>query len=338
VAATLGQYIDADPNDLALTSNTTTGLSIIYHGLPLKPGDEILTTNQDHYVHHEAIRLAAERSGATWRKVPIFSSYDAISVDEIVARIRRGIGPQTRVVGITWVHSASGLRMPVRRIADAIGEVNRSRGRDDRVLLVVDGVHGIGVEDPQITALGADLFAAGLHKWIFAPRGTGFVWAKPDVWATMRPLMASFQWLEEFEAWGDERPIRPPVRAALFSPGGFQAFEHHWAVPAAIEFHRKIGSARITDRIHALNGAMREGLSKMPHVVLYTPAARELNAGMVCFDVKGLQAKETVARLLSKGILASTTPYKVPVSRLACGIMNTSGEVESTLKAIRALA
>jgi isopenicillin-N epimerase len=338
VAATLGQYIDADPKDLALTSNTTTGLSIIYHGLPLKPGDEILTTNQDHYVHHEAIRLAAERSGATWRKVPIFSSYDAISVDEIVARIRRGIGPQTRVVGITWVHSASGLRMPVRRIADAIGEVNRSRGRDDRVLLVVDGVHGIGVEDPQITALGADLFAAGLHKWIFAPRGTGFVWAKPDVWATMRPLMASFQWLEEFEAWGDERPIRPPVRAALFSPGGFQAFEHHWAVPAAIEFHRKIGSARITDRIHALNGAMREGLSKMPHVVLYTPAARELNAGMVCFDVKGLQAKETVARLLSKGILASTTPYKVPVSRLACGIMNTSGEVESTLKAIRALA
>jgi isopenicillin-N epimerase len=337
VTTALGRYTGVDPKDIALTNNTTAGLSLIYHGLPLKPGDEILTTNQDHYVHHEAIRLASERAGASWRKIPIFDSYDTVSSDEIVQRIRKGIVPKTRVVGITWVHSSSGLRMPVRRIADVIQEVNRSRGVDDRVLLVVDGVHGIGVEDPRITALGADLFAAGLHKWIFAPRGTGFVWGRPEVWATMRPLMASFQWLEEFEAWADERPIRHPVQAALFSPGGFQAFEHHWAVPAAIQFHQAIGSGKITDRIHALNAQMREGLSKMPHVVVYTPAARELNAGMVCFDVKGLKAKDTVARLLSKGILASTTPYRVPVSRLACGIMNTPGEVEATLRVVRGL-
>ena len=58
---------------------------------------------------------------------------------------------------------------------------------------------------------------------------------------------------------------------------------------------------------------------------------------MVCFDVKGLKAEETVQRLLAKRILASTTPYRVPVSRLACGIMNTPDEVETTLRAIRSL-
>jgi isopenicillin-N epimerase len=337
VTAALGRYVGADPKDIALTSNTTTSLSVIYHGLPLKSGDEILTTDQDHYVQHEAIRLAAERTGATWRKIPIFRSYDSISADEIVDRIRKAVAARTRVVGITWVHSSSGLRMPVRRIADVIAQINAGRGPADRVLLVVDGVHGIGVEDPRITELGADLFAAGLHKWIFGPRGTGFIWAKPEVWATMRPLMASFQWLEEFAAWAEERPARPPLRAALFSPGGFQAFEHHWAVPAAIEFHQKIGPSRITQRIHALNGQMREGLSKLPHVVVYTPAASELSAGLVCFDVKGLKAKETVARLLSKGIIASTTPYRVPVSRVACGIMNTPAEVDATLRAVRGL-
>jgi selenocysteine lyase/cysteine desulfurase len=228
--------------------------------------------------------------------------------------------------------------MPVRRIADAIAETNRSRGPENRVLLVVDGVHGIGVEDPRISALGADMFAAGLHKWIFGPRGTGFVWAKPEVWATMRPLMASFQFLEEYFAWTDERPIKPPVRAALFSPGGFHAFEHHWAVPAAVEFHERIGPARITERIHALNGQMREGLSRMPNVVTYTPAPTELRSGLVCFDVKGLKAAETVKRLLSKKVLASATPYRVPLSRLACGIMNTPAEVDSTLAAVRSLA
>jgi selenocysteine lyase/cysteine desulfurase len=337
VTKALGRYTGTDPQDLALTSNTTAGLSVVYHGLPLKPGDEVLTTDQDHYVHHEAIRLATERTGASWRKIPIFSSYDSISADDIVDRIRKGIGPKTRVVGITWVHSSIGLRMPVRRIADAIAALNADRGPENRVLLVVDGVHGIGVEDPRITGLGADVFAAGLHKWIFGPRGTGFIWAKPEVWATMRPLMASFTFMEEFNAWAEERPTTPPNRAALFSPGGFQAFEHHWAVPAAIEFHEKIGPARITERIHALNTQMREGLSKMAHVVVYTPASSALSAGLVCFDVRGLKAADTVGRLQSKKILASTTPYRVPLSRVACGIMNTPAEVDSALRAVRSL-
>ncbi|HEX6432765.1 MAG TPA: aminotransferase class V-fold PLP-dependent enzyme, partial [Gemmatimonadales bacterium] len=128
------------------------------------------------------------------------------------------------------------------------------------------------------------------------------------------------------------------AHAAMFSPGGFQAYEHHWAVPSAIEFHERIGPARITQRIHSLNQAMREGLSKMPHVVTYTPASSELTAGMVCFDVKGLKAKETVERLLRKKIIASTTPYAVPFARVAFGIMNTPAEVETTLRAVRALA
>jgi selenocysteine lyase/cysteine desulfurase len=337
VTASLARYTGADSKDLAFTNNTTTGLSLIYHGLPLKPGDEVLTTDQDHYVHHESIRLATERMGATWRKIPIFSSYDTISADEIVDRIRKGIGSKTRVVGTTWVHSSCGLRMPVRRIADVIREANAGRGPDDRILLVVDGVHGFGVEDPRILELGADIFAAGLHKWIFGPRGTGFVWAKPEVWNTMRPLIPSFQYFEEYVAWTEERLPRPPHRAALFAPGGFQSYEHHWAVPPAIEFHEKIGPARITQRIHALNGQMLEGLRKMPHVVTYTPPESELNAGMVCFDVKGLEAKDTVARLLSKRIIASTTPYRVPLARVSCGIMNTPAEVETTLRAVRAM-
>jgi isopenicillin-N epimerase len=337
VTAALARYTGADPHDFALTSNTTTGLSLIYHGLPLKPGDEILTTDQDHYVQHESIRLATERTGATWRKIPIFQSYDAVSADEIVERIRKGVGPKTRVVGITWVHSSMGLRMPVRRIADAIAELNATRDQSDRILLVVDGVHGFGVEDPRIPALGADLFAAGLHKWIFAPRGTGFVWAKPEVWATMRPLIPTFQTLDLFTAWSEGHPPRGRAHAAMFSPGGFQAYEHHWAVPAAVEFHERIGPTRITQRIHALNSQMREGLGKMPHVVNYTPAAPELSAGMVCFDIRGLRAKDTVGRLRSKKILASTTPYGVPFARVACGIMNTPAEVETTLRAVRAL-
>ena len=339
VCRTIGGYIGGRPDDIALTQNTTTGLALFYMGVPLQAGDEVLTTTHDHFVHHEAIRLATERAGATWRKIPLFDSFDPISADDIVSRIRKAIGPKTRVVGVTWVHSSSGLKLPLARIAEAVAEVNASRPASRRVLLAVDGVHGLGVEDPKIVATGIDAFAAGTHKWIFGPRGTGFVWAKPEVWATMRPIIPSFSAPELFGAWAEEKAPSTPPRAAWFSPGGFQAYEHFWALSSAFEFHRQIGHQRISDRIHELNGQMKEGLSKMPHVVLYTPRARELSSGMVCFDVKGMTQNEVVGRLLERHrILASATPYRTSYARVAFGIHNTSEDVDKTLSAIRTLA
>jgi isopenicillin-N epimerase len=339
VCGTIAAYIGGNADDIALTQNTTTGLALTYHGLPLKAGDEVLTTAHDHFSHHESIRLSAERVGATWRKIPLFDSFDAISADDIVARIRKGLRPNTRVVGVTWVHSSSGLKLPIRAISDALAEVNRERAPDKRVLLVVDGVHGIGVEDPAIVAMGMDVFVAGTHKWIFGPRGTGFVWARPELWAQLRPIIPSFTSAELFEAWSQEKAPPTPARASWFTPGGFQAFEHYWALPSAFEFHRAIGSQRITQRIHELNAQLREGLAKMPHVTLYTPRSEALSAGIVCFDVKGMTQKEVVQRLGEKHkILGSTTPYARSFARLAPGILNTPDEVEKSLAAIRAMA
>jgi selenocysteine lyase/cysteine desulfurase len=338
VCRAIANYIGGDAQDIALTQNTTTGLALLYHGLPLREGDEILTTTHDHYVHHESIRLAAGRCGATWRKIPLFDSYDSISPDEIADRVRKAIGPKTRAVGVTWVHSSSGVRLPIARIAGAVADVNRGREENDHVLLIVDGVHGLGVEDPKITALGCDAFAAGTHKWLFGPRGTGFIWAKPAVWQRMRPVIPSFTSPEIFAAWEGERDPQPPAQAAWFSPGGFQAYEHFWAVPEAIHFHQTIGSTRITSRIHELNAQMKEGLAQMANIQLYTPRDEDLSAGMVCFDVKGTKPEEVVKRLLAQRIVASTTPYRVSYARLACSVVNTPQEVDTVLRAIRDLA
>jgi isopenicillin-N epimerase len=338
VCRAIAHYLGGDPQDIALTQNTTTGLALLYHGLPLREGDEILTTTHDHYVHHESIRLATGRCGATWRKIPLFDSYNLISPDEIAERIRKEIGPKTRGVGVTWVHSSSGVRLPIARIAQGLAKVNAGRDEKDRVLLIVDGVHGLGVEDPKITALGCDAFAAGTHKWMFGPRGTGFVWARPAVWQKMRPVIPTFTSPDIFEAWEQEHDPHPPARAAWFSPGGFQAFEHFWALPEAIRFHQNIGPARITARIHELNAQMKDELARMPNVQLYTPRDESLSAGIVCFDVKGMKPEDVVQRLLGQRIVASTTPYRVTYARVACSIANTPGEVETVLRAIRDLA
>jgi selenocysteine lyase/cysteine desulfurase len=237
---------------------------------------------------------------------------------------------------MTWVQSSNGARMPIRAVANMLAEVNAGRPPEKRVLLFVDGVHGFGAESPRIGELGCDGFSAGTHKWLFGPRGGGMIWAKSDVWKTMRPLIPTMMGLELFGAWRDGTP-RPAPRAAQFSPGGFQAFEHLWALPAAIDFHEAIGPARVTERIHSLNLAMNEELRKMPNVTVYTPKTDGAFAGIVSFDLKGMKSGDVVAKLAEKKIIASTSPYKDPCVRVSFGVMNTPAEVQAVAKAIRAL-
>jgi selenocysteine lyase/cysteine desulfurase len=335
VERAVAEYLGGEEKEIALTDSTTMGLALVYHGLPIKEGQEILTTAHDHYSHHESIRLAAERAGARMRKIRLFDDFESISADEIVARIRKGISPATRVVGVTWVHSSSGLRLPIRRIADAIGEVNRERAEADRVLLVVDGVHGLGAVDETVAEMGADFFVAGTHKWLFGPRGTGLIWAKTDTWKKVRPVIPAFA-AGPYQAWlRDQNPGE--TQAAWVTPGGFHSFEHRWALPAAVEFHRQIGRARVAERIHALNDLAKEGLSGMKKVKVHTPRDRQLSAGMICFDIDGMRPAAVVERLLAKNVIASETPYTNSHARIAPSLLNSEEEIDKTLRYVHEL-
>lgn len=336
IQAAVAEYLGGKPEEVALTNSTTMGLALIYQGLPLKAEQEILTTTHDHFVHHEAIRLAATRAGASVKKIALYDDFNSISEEEIVVRIKKAIAPKTRVIGITWVHSGTGLKLPVRAIANAIVEANKGRAESDRVLLIVDGVHGFGVEDEAVSELGADFFIAGTHKWIFGPRGTGIVWAKADNWKIMRMIFPAFA-METFGAWLTDTELKAPMQASWLSLGGFHAFEYEWALPAAFDFHKQIGRARIAERIHQLNDQCKEELAAMRHVKLYTPRGTKLSSGLICFDVEGMKSKEVVKRLLEKRVIASTAPYKISYARLAPSLLNTPEEIETTLRHIRAL-
>src|SRR5207244_873532 len=183
---------------------------------------------------------------------------------QIVDRLARAITPRTRAVGVTWVHSSTDVKIPLVPIAEAVARANRGRTPADRCLLVVDGVHGFGNQHVEVAKTGCDFFASGTHKWLFAPRGTGFLWGRADVWPELRPTIPSFDPDERptWDAWMDRKAL-PPTEASFISPGGFLAYEHLLAVPAAVELHRTIGRDRIASRIRELNTAFREGAATM---------------------------------------------------------------------------
>jgi selenocysteine lyase/cysteine desulfurase len=330
------EYLGGRPDEVALVRSTTEGLALVYAGLAVRNGQELLTTVHDHYSHHESARLAARRSGATLRRVALHDHAAQAKEDEIVERLRRELRPSTRAVGVTWVHSSTGVKLPVRRLAEVVAAANRSRAAGDRILLIVDGVHGFGVEDETAAGMGADFFCAGTHKWIFGPRGTGIVWGRREAWAELQPTVPAFE-MGPYEAWmaGAEPG---PTQAAWMSPGGFHAYEHMWALPAAFAFHRQVGRARIAARIQELNTRIKDGLAGMPRVRLHTPRDARLSAGLVAFEVDGLTPEAVVARLGARRIVASASPYRPSCARLAGSILNTPEEVEAAVRAVRELA
>jgi selenocysteine lyase/cysteine desulfurase len=327
VSEAAARYLAVNAPDLAFTDSTTQGLGLVYGGMEL--GGEVLTTEHDHYATHEALRL---RTGTPVRRIRLYRDPARTSRDEIVSAVKRAVTPRTGVLALTWVHSSTGVKLPLQEIATALGAERRNGLR-----IVVDGVHGLGAAEGAPSIETCDVFVAGCHKWLGGPRGTGLVWSI-KAWEALRGIVPSFA-ADSYLAWleGREPSFDAPPGPA-FEPGGFHSFEHRWALAEAFELQSAIGRARGARRIHALARRLKEGLAGLGHVRLVTPMAENVSAGLVCFDVAGLPAPEAVKRLRAEHrIVASVTPYAVEHVRLGCGLQVDEADVDAAVAAVRAL-
>jgi selenocysteine lyase/cysteine desulfurase len=325
-----------DRGQLVFTRSTTEGLGLLYGGLRLRTGQEVVATTHDFYATHEALRLRAERTGARVRRVALYDDPATVSADQLVAAARRGLGPRTRVLALTWVHSGTGVKLPLAEICAAVADHNRDRDPGERVLVAVDAVHALGVEPDAVPGLGCDFLVAGCHKWLFGPRGTGLVWGRRDAWAEVTGTVPSFDG-RAIGAWIDGRDPAGP-RSALFEPGGFHAYEHRWALAEAFRFHLELGKRQVAGRTWDLAGRLKDGLAAIKGVRLVTPRDPELSAGIVCLEVEGRSPGELLAALRRRRIMASVTPYARPYLRLGPSLVTSEEDVDAVVGAVRALA
>jgi selenocysteine lyase/cysteine desulfurase len=329
--AAAGRYFGTSGESVALVESTTAGVGLVYNGLIVGYGDEILTTTHDYYVTHESLRLLTLRSGAQVRKISLFESARGASQAQIVSRLMAAITDRTRVIALTWVHSSTGLKMPIAAIAQALRAVNAGRAPGKTVLLCVDGAHGFGAENVTFDELGCDVLMAGCHKWMFGPRGTGVVFFKPSALARFSPTIPSFLAPNAYGAWlGGYDP--GPTTGARMTPGGFKAFEHVWALNETFQFHQMIGKAAIAARTRALAGRLKMALAQMPHVALRTPIDPALSAGIVSFDVPGLSADAVVRRMRAARVIGSAAPYAQRHVRLTPSFRNNEAEVDFAIQ------
>lgn len=337
VCEAAAKYLKADPGEVVLTDSTTVGLAVLYSGLLLKPGDEILTTTHDHYSTEKSLEFSSKKNGASIKRISLYTDPSTITADSVTDTLIKAITPATRVIAVTWVHSVTGVKLPIRKMADAIKEVNEKRTEANRIYFCVDGVHGFGVENITMEDLGCDFFVAGTHKWLFGPRGTGILWGKKENWNMIAPTIPAFRELP-YGMWMGIVPEAKLSFSDVCSPGGFLAFEHRWSLSVAFDLHLKIGKARIEERTHQLSTMLKEGMKKNSKIKILTPLDPALSSGINCFEIAGKTPEEVRVKLLEKKILASTTPYKEVHARLTPSVINTEKEVQQCIDALAEIA
>ena len=223
-------------------------------------------------------------------------------------RVLDAVTPRTKVVALTWVHSSTGVRVPIQEIAAAL--------RDD-IILCVDGVHGFAAVDVDLPDLGCDFLATGTHKWLFGPRGTGILWARD--WEPLTELIPTFS--------GPDGPDR-------LTPGGYHAFEHVWATKDAFEFQQSIGRSRVVARTVEQASQLKDG-PRRHHGTHRRHAERPGGLGRDRLRRhRGDAARERRPGAAHPGVVASATPYQTSYLRLGPSIATSPEQVDQAIAAI----
>jgi selenocysteine lyase/cysteine desulfurase len=256
IRAGLADVFGCDKEEIAITRNASESLETLLMGMDLKSGDEILTTTQDYPRMLTTLRQREKREGLVLKmiKVPVPPK----NPDEITAAFERGITPKTRVILISHVINLTGQITPVKAVCD----LARAKG----IEVIVDGAHSFAHFAFTQKDLGCDYFGTSLHKWLYAPKGTGLLFVKREKIEKIWPLMAA------------DKTQASDIRK--FEEIGTHSAAPHLAIGEAILFHNGIGPKRKEARLRYLSRYWENKLKELPNVRFHTSFDERQSCGI----------------------------------------------------------
>ena len=278
----LAEIFGCDAEEIAITRNASESLETLLFGLDLKSGDEILTTTQDYGRMLTTLRQRELREGLKLNliKVPIAPK----NVNDLATPFERAITPKTKLILMSHQINITGQIMPVRKVC----EMARARG----IETIVDGAHSFAQFDFRRDDLQCDYFGTSLHKWLYAPKGTGMLYVRkekiPKVWA----LMAS------------EDRQKSDIRK--FEEIGTHSAAMRLAIGEAVLFHNALGGKRKEARLRYLSRYWMNKLKKVPRVGFNTSFDDQQSCAIANFKIEGISPTEIGSYLFSKHKIFTT--------------------------------
>src|SRR5689334_14470418 len=302
----LAEMFGVDREEIAITRNASESLEILLMGMDFKPGDEILTTTQDYPRMLTTLHQRERREGLVLKmvKIPIPPK----NLDEITAAFEKGITSRTKLILVSHQVNITGQITPVKGIC----ELARAKG----IETIVDGAHSYAQFDFKQKDLGCDYFGTSLHKWLYAPKGTGLLYVKRDKIEKLWPLMAA-----ETKQANDIRK---------FEEIGTHSAAPRLAIGESMLFHNGIGGKRKEARLRYLSRYWMNRLKDGPKIRFNTSFDPKQSCSIANVEVVGLDPRAIGTYLFDKHHVF-TTPSVHEESkgiRITPNVYTTLGELD----------
>jgi isopenicillin-N epimerase len=272
----LAQVAGCSPEEMAITRNSSESNEIVQYGLDLKPGDEVLTTDQDYPRMLTTFRQRERRDGIVLKTISF--PVPVLSADDLYNRIESAITPKTKLILICHITNRTGVIFPVRRICD----MAHAKG----IPVMVDGAHAFNHFPYKLSDLNCDYYGVSLHKWTCAPIGTGFLYVRKERIAQTWSLMASdskqVDDIRKFEEIGTHPAANPN------------------AISEALVFNDNIGIPRKAARLRYLRDRWAHRLRENPKVKILHSEDPELSCGIGFISFVGVDAGKMYDALYNK--------------------------------------
>ncbi|HEX5141710.1 MAG TPA: aminotransferase class V-fold PLP-dependent enzyme [Dehalococcoidia bacterium] len=321
---TVASLLHADADEVAITHGTTEGLHVVIYGMTWKPGDEFVSCSLEHPALGTPCQVLEERYGATVKRVEVAPNATAA---QALAAFKAAITPRTKLVAISHVQFACGMKLPLKEIADATHAAGS--------LIAVDGAQTGGQMDLDMRKLGVDFYSISGQKWVLGPNGTGALWAKREHIRALEPLFTTNAIADSRALPGDAPGGGNPLmrfRIASQSPALTAGFAK------AISLLQDIGMEEVEAHCKKLGDRLRSHIADMHGCTLTGPTDDAAVCGLTTVAVEGWEPRQVVDAMWDRHRIAVRAVANPPAIRFSTAPFNTEAEVDKALEALKTIA
>jgi selenocysteine lyase/cysteine desulfurase len=303
----LAAAFGCDPEEMAITRNASESLETCILGLDLKRGDEVLTTNQDYPRMLTTWRQRERREGIVLKTISF--PVPPPGMDDLRDRFARAITPRTRVIMLCHITNLTGQIFPVKEVC----RLGRERG----IEVIVDGAHAFAHFPFKLADLDCDYYGTSLHKWLFAPHGTGFLYVRKSKIGNLWPLMAAPKEMTEDIRKYEEIGTHPAA--------------NHNAIAEALTFHEALGPERKAARLRYLRDRWMRRLSGAKGVKIHTSFDPAMGCAIGNVGLDGVHPERLAEHLWSRRrmIVTPILHDEFQGLRITPNVYTTLGEVDA---------
>jgi len=317
----LAEYLGTAWENLALVTNVTVGMNVVARSMRLSAGDEVLSTDHEYGSIDGAWSYIAFRHGFRYIRHDVPVPFR--TPEEVADALWEGVTPRTRVISFSHITSPTALTFPAKLIC--------KRAREAGILTVVDGAHAPGQIDLDLDDLGADFYCGNLHKWAGGPKGTAFLYARPEVQDLIQPLVANGHWRR--------KPDGPPLFVDAVQNLGTRDLSRFLVIPEMIEFMREHDWPTVRQRCHALVRQAQQRLCEFADKPPLHGDDKRWYSQMAACPVPTRDTKALCSRLFDEYKI-ETTIYiwnDHPLLRVSIQAYNNQDDVDRLMDAVKAL-